>query len=90
MAHNPTRPQRMAEFGQLAPTPFSFSFGGRSHQQQQQQQKECTDGGIGSFTSPPLDELSSRRLPAFGGERAVCRLDPFNVGRTATLSMFPY
>ena len=37
-------------------TPFSFSFDGRS--QQQRQQQPGVDGGAGSFSSLPFDELS--------------------------------
>ena len=39
-------------------TAFSFSFDGRS-QLQHLQQQQCIEGGIGSFTQLPFDELSS-------------------------------
>jgi len=51
-------------------TPFSFSFDGRSQQQQLQQQQQCINGGIGSFTQLPFDELSpltSARPSTAGG-----------------------
>ena len=56
-------------------TPFSFSFDGRpqqhqQHHHQQQQQQQIVDGGIGSFTSLPYDELSpptSARPSTAGG-----------------------
>jgi len=47
---------------------------------------------VGSAASPRprlMSYPSAVCLP-WEGERAVCRLDPFNVGRTATLGMFPY
>jgi len=40
-------------------TPFSFSFNSRS-KQQHQEQEQGIDGGIGSFTSLPFDELSTQ------------------------------